>query len=60
VNSKKNKTRKQEKSSRNIESLGTSTERKRIYNRKIQELNKMIDNKITVTLKKLKNKQLDL
>ena len=60
MNSKKNKTRKQEKSSRNIKSLGISTEKKRIYNRKIQELNKMIDNKITVTLKKLKNKQLDL
>jgi len=54
VNSKKNKTRKQEKSSRNIESLDTSTEKKRIYNKKIQELNKMIDDKITVTLKALK------
>jgi len=54
VNSKKNKTRKQEKRSRNIESLGTSTEKKRIYNKKIQELNKMIDDKITVTLKALK------
>ena len=54
MNSKKNKTRKQEKSSRNIKSLGISTEKKRIYNKKIQELNKIIDNKITVTLKALK------
>ena len=69
MDSKKNKRKKQRRSSRNIESLGISTEKKRIHNRKIQELNKMIDDQIIVTLKalkklnilqKLENKQLDL